>query len=72
MATHSSILAWGTPWTGYSPWGLKESDILKMNNGIGYVVQCTTTSVCLMPLNCILEMVTINTCHVYLTRFKKI
>ena len=30
MATHSSILAWGIPWTeepgGYSPWGHKESD----------------------------------------------
>ena len=31
MATHSSVLAWRTPWTeepgGYSPWGLKESDM---------------------------------------------
>ena len=30
-ATHSSILAWRTPWTeepgSYSPWGHKESDI---------------------------------------------
>ena len=31
MATHSSILAWRTPWTEEpgglcSPWGLKESD----------------------------------------------
>ena len=30
MATHSSILAWGIPWTedlvGFSPWGHKESD----------------------------------------------
>ena len=30
MATHSSTLAWKTPWTeslvGYSPWGRKESD----------------------------------------------
>ena len=30
MATHSSILAWRTPWTGslagYSPWDCKESD----------------------------------------------
>ena len=30
MATHSSILAWKSPWTegllvGYSPWGWKES-----------------------------------------------
>ena len=31
MATHSIILAWRIPWTeslvGYSPWGLKESDM---------------------------------------------
>ena len=31
MATYSSILALGMPWTedlvGYSPWGLKELDI---------------------------------------------
>ena len=31
MATHCSILAWKIPWTeesgGYSPWGLKESDM---------------------------------------------
>ena len=31
MATHSSVLAWGIPWTeepvDYSPWGGKESDI---------------------------------------------
>ena len=30
MATHSSILAWGNPWTeepGYSPWGHKELDM---------------------------------------------
>ena len=30
MATHSSVPAWETPWTGslvdYSPWGSKESD----------------------------------------------
>ena len=27
MATHSSILAWRTPWTvGYNPQGHKESD----------------------------------------------
>ena len=30
MATHSSILAWGIPWTedlaGYSPWGRKDLD----------------------------------------------
>ena len=24
--THSSILAWRSPWTVYSPWGLKELD----------------------------------------------
>ena len=33
MATHSSILAWGIPWTeelgGYSPWGGKELDMAK-------------------------------------------
>ena len=31
MASHCSILAWESPWTGawwdHSPWGLKESDI---------------------------------------------
>ena len=31
MATHSSLLAWETPWTeepgGYSTWSCKESDI---------------------------------------------
>ena len=30
MATHSIIFAWEIPWTeepGYSPWGLKESDV---------------------------------------------
>ena len=27
-ATHSSILAWSTPWTIYSPWGHKESDTM--------------------------------------------
>ena len=31
MATPSSILAWGTPWTeesaGYSPWGRREADM---------------------------------------------
>ena len=26
-ATHSSILAWKIPWTIYSPWGHKESDM---------------------------------------------
>ena len=30
MAIHSSVLAWGLPWTeepaGYSPWGRKELD----------------------------------------------
>ena len=33
MATHSSILAWRTPWTeepdGYSPWGYKELDTIE-------------------------------------------
>ena len=31
MAIHSNILAWESPWIeepgGYSPWGLKESDM---------------------------------------------
>ena len=30
MATYSSILAWGTPWTeepGCSPWSLREADM---------------------------------------------
>ena len=40
MATHSSILAWKTPWTeesgglqsmGYSPWGRKESDKMTLS-----------------------------------------
>ena len=26
MATNSIILSWRIPWTGYSPWGHKESD----------------------------------------------
>ena len=26
-ATRSNILAWRTPWTDYSPWGHKESDM---------------------------------------------
>ena len=26
-ATHSSILTWKIPWTIYSPWGWKESDM---------------------------------------------
>ena len=26
-ATHSSILSWRIPWTRYSPWGHKESDM---------------------------------------------
>ena len=34
MATHSSVLAWGIPWTeepgGYSPWGSKESDMTEV------------------------------------------
>ena len=31
-ATHSSILAWGIPWSlaGYSPWGHKESDTTEL------------------------------------------
>ena len=38
IATHSSILAWRTPWTrslaGYSPWGHKESDTTKVTEHI--------------------------------------
>ena len=35
MATHSSILAWRTPWTerslaSYSPWNHKESDMTEV------------------------------------------
>ena len=26
MTTHSSVLVWRIPWTGYSPWGHKQSD----------------------------------------------
>ena len=26
-ATHSRVLAWRIPWTVYSPWGCKESDM---------------------------------------------
>ena len=26
MVTHSRILAWRIPWTGYSPWGREELD----------------------------------------------
>ena len=29
MTTHSGILAWRIPWTVYSPWGCKESDMTK-------------------------------------------
>ena len=33
IVTHSSILAWGIPWSeesvGYSPWGHQESDMAK-------------------------------------------
>ena len=27
IAIYSSVLAWETPWAGYSPWDLKESDM---------------------------------------------
>ena len=33
-ATHSSILAWESPWTedlmGYHPWGCRESDVAEV------------------------------------------
>ena len=36
MATHSSILAWRSPWTGSlvgcSPWGRKESDVAEVTH----------------------------------------
>ena len=39
IAAHSSILAWGIPWTeslvGCSPWGCKELDMAK------YMAQCS-------------------------------
>ena len=34
MATHSSILAWRIPWAenlvGYSPWGLRETNMTEV------------------------------------------
>ena len=43
MASHSSILAWRTPWTedpvGYSPWGLKESDLTETTQLIGSCIR---------------------------------
>ena len=45
MATHSSIFAWGVPWTetsmvGYILWGRRESDTTeRLNNSIVVAVQ---------------------------------
>ena len=55
MATHSSILAWESPWTKepsglyYSPWGHKESDMTEQlstaqQGEIKKTIPCTTTS----------------------------
>ena len=42
MATHSSMLAWRIPWqrslAGYSPWGLRESDVTERLNSFLQVV----------------------------------
>ena len=38
-ATHSSILAWRIPWTTYSPWGHKESDMTERHS-LHYGEQC--------------------------------
>ena len=38
-ATHSSILAWRIPWTVYSPWAHKESD---MTEQISLSLSCRT------------------------------
>ena len=46
MATHSSTLAWKIPWTeepvGYSPWGLKESD---MTEWLNWTMACSSALV---------------------------
>ena len=45
MATHSSIFAWGVPWTetsmvGYILWGRRESDTTeRLNNSVVVAVQ---------------------------------
>ena len=48
MATHSSILAWETPWTeepgGYSPWGHKESDTTEQMSTSEYMFREHFTS----------------------------
>ena len=48
MATHSSIHAWRIPWTeepgGYSPWGLKESDITEQWTHTHNIVTVINTS----------------------------
>ena len=40
MATHSSILAWRIPWkgslVGYSPWGLKKSDMTEHARAVSF------------------------------------
>ena len=51
MATHSSILAWRTPGqrslVGYSPWGLKESDMTEhLTHTFGSVCHCGLHNLC--------------------------
>ena len=44
MATHSSILAWGIPWTeepgGHSPRGCKELDTTEATNTYTHTLKC--------------------------------
>ena len=44
MATHSSILAWKTPWTekSSSPWGCKESDMTERPSTQTHTIQAYT------------------------------
>ena len=52
MATHSSILAWRTPWTerlvGYGPRGHKESDITEHTRILAFTI-IVLYSVVLLP-----------------------
>ena len=44
MATHSSILAWKTPWTeeSSSPWGCKESNMTERPSTQTHTIQAYT------------------------------
>ena len=50
VATHSTIHAWEIPWTerslvGYSPWGLKQSDMIEqLNRHIQYYLSFSPLS----------------------------